>query len=72
MLSLDSCLHLQLLHHNVEQVQLVEEKKMTRDWIVKEFPDLFRGIGYLPGECDIELEEARSLYRIIQGRSHMS
>ncbi|KAL5510796.1 hypothetical protein EMCRGX_G006398 [Ephydatia muelleri] len=46
--------------YNVEDVHLTGENRVTREWIVREFPDLFQGIGCLPGEYDIELEEGVS------------
>ena len=60
LLSLDSCLNLHLLQYIVEDVHLTGENHVTREWIVREFPDLFQGIGCLPGEYDIELEEGVS------------
>ena len=58
-LSLQTCLDLKLLLYEVESVCLVEaHNKLTKDQIVADYPDVFRGLGLFPGEYTIELDTA--------------
>ena len=58
LLSLDSCLGLQLLSYESESVCLAEASQgLTKDAILSSYQDVFRGTGCLPGEYEIELEE---------------
>ena len=57
LLSLQTCLDLKLLSYEVESVCLVEaHNKLTKDQIVADYPDVFRGLGLFPGEYTIELD----------------
>ena len=59
LLSLQTCLDLKLLSYEVESVCLVEaHNKLTKDQIVADYPDVFRGLGLFPGEYTIELDTA--------------
>ena len=59
LLSLQTCLDLKLLSYEVESVCLVEaHNKLTKDQIVADYPEVFRGLGLFPGEYTIELDTA--------------
>ena len=59
LLSLKTCLDLKLLSYEVESVCLVEaHNKLTKDQIVADYPDVFRGLGLFPGEYTTELDTA--------------
>ena len=58
LLSLDTCLTLNLLSYKVGTVYAIQEKlKVTRLQVLEEFDDAFGGLGSLPGEYNIEIDE---------------
>ena len=58
LLSLDTCLTLNLLSYKVGTVYAIQErKKITRVQVLEEFDDVFGGLGSLPREYDIEIDE---------------
>ena len=58
LLSLDSCLGLQLLSYESESVCLAEASQgLSKEAILNSYQDVFKGTGCLPGEYDIELDE---------------
>ena len=59
LLSLDSCLELHLLSYEVESVCLAEAlQKVSKEQLLKDYQDVFSGLGCLPGEYCIELDPA--------------
>ena len=59
LLSLDTCLNLQLLSYEAESVCMAEAtQSLTKETILKDYKDLFSGIGALPGVYDIELDDS--------------
>ena len=57
LLSLDTCLKLNLLSYEIESVCLAEAKlKLTRKHILEEYSDVFSGIGCLPGKYNIQTD----------------
>ena len=58
LLSLDTCLTLNLLSYKIGTVYAIqEEQKVTRLQVLEEFDDVFGGLGSLPGEYEIEIDE---------------
>ena len=58
LLSLDSCLGLQLLSYESESVCLAEASQgLSKEAILNSYQDVFKGTGCLPGKYDIELDE---------------
>ena len=58
LLSLETCLKLRLLSYERESVSVVEaEKPLTREQLLEDYHDVFSGLGTLPGEYDMELDE---------------
>ena len=59
LLSLDSCLELCLLSYEVESVCLAEaHQKVPKEQLLKDYHDVFSGLGCLPGEYCIEVDPA--------------
>ena len=59
LISLDTCLQLELLSYRVEKVNLVaEHSPLTKEKVLMEFGDVFSGVGCLPGEYQIDLDPA--------------
>ena len=58
LLSLETCLKLNLLSYERESISVVEtQRQLTQDQILKDYHDVFSGLGTLPGEYDMELDE---------------
>eukprot|EP00731_Ephydatia_muelleri_P009792 Em0005g378a len=58
LLSLDTCLTLNLLSYKIGTVYAIqEEQKVARLQVLEEFDDVFGGLGSLPGEYEIEIDE---------------
>ena len=59
LLSLDTCLNLQLLSYEAESVCMAEAtQSLTKETILKDYKDLFSGIGARPGVYDIDLDDS--------------
>ena len=58
LLSLDTSLKLRLISYEAEEVCVVDEyQRFTKEQIRQQYPEVFKGIGALPGEYDIILDE---------------
>ena len=58
LLSLDTSLKLRLISYEAEEVCVVDKyQKFTKEQIRQQYPEVFKGIGALPGEYDILLDE---------------
>jgi hypothetical protein len=58
LLSLDTSLKLRLISYEAEEVCVVDEyQRFTKEQIRQQYPEVFKGIGALPGEYDILLDE---------------
>ena len=59
LLSLDTCLQLELISYRSERVNLVSEHSiLTMETVLFEFGDVFSGVGCLPEEYHIDLDPA--------------
>ena len=59
LLSLHSCLELCLLSYEMESVCLAEARqKVSKEQVLKDYHDVFSGLGCLPGEYCIEVDPA--------------
>ena len=59
LLSLDTCLSLNLISYERESVCVVDSQEyVTQEQLLKNYPDVFDGIGTLPGEYHIELDKS--------------
>ena len=57
-LSMDACLHLGLLTVNQEFINLVRVAQISElHAVLDRFPEVLRGVGCLPGEYDIQIDE---------------
>ena len=57
LLSLDTCINLQLLSFETESICVAEAcQHLSKEQILRDYADVFEGLGSLPGEYDIEVD----------------
>ena len=57
LLSLDTCINLQLLSFETESICVAEAcQSLSNEQILGDYADVFKGLGSLPGEYDIEID----------------
>ena len=56
LLGVDTCLDLGLVNVNREEIKVIGEPGITKEWLSEKYQDVFSGLGQIPGEYEIQVD----------------
>ena len=58
LIGLDTCLNAGMINVDDEVNAVAVEGRITREWLIQNYDDTFKGLGLMPGEYEIKIDKA--------------